>query len=108
MSDFIDWVHFGHEVRAARALLGLSRDALAKATNLAPATITRLEDGGGDVGTNAGVLVQGHLERAGIEFVEGTLGVAVALRSKPGQPETTVGVTSDPSMPSGTRFIWPQ
>lgn len=108
MSSFIDYVNFGHEVRASRALLGLTKEGLAKATNLAPATITRLEDGGGEPGTNAAVVVQNYLERAGIEFLEGTFGVAVALRQKPGEPDVVVGVTSDMSMPSGTRFMWPR
>lgn len=105
----VNWVNFGYEMKAARSLLGLSREALAKAINLAPATIARLEDGTGDVGSgNAGIVVQTLLERSGIEFIEGTTGVAVALRTKPGEQVTEVAVTIDPSMPSGTRFIWPR
>jgi len=102
----VDWVNFGIEVKGARGVLGLSREALARATNLAPATITRIEEGGSDVGTkNAGVVLQSFLERSGIEFPKGTLGVAIAFND-PNKMKEGIAVTADPSMPSGSRFLW--
>src|SRR5207248_758892 len=82
----VNWRNFGLEVKAARALLGMTRDDLGKATHLAPATITRIETGEGSrTAPNVGRGIQATLESCGIEFPEGTSSVCVALRLKPGE-----------------------
>ena len=72
------------QLRAARALLGLSQDALAELSGVSKPTIARLELG--ENGSVGGYLatrkkLQGALEAAGVEFIpENGGGAGVRLR----------------------------
>jgi transcriptional regulator with XRE-family HTH domain len=102
--NFVDWVNFGRQVKAARSMLGLTKDALARAARIAPATLTRIEDGASDLGSpNAGAALQSYLERSGIEFPHGSLRASIEFHRGPLE---NVAVTIDASMPTGTRFMW--
>ena len=59
------------QIRAARALLRWTADALAKESVIGVATIRRLElqDGVPKTNTNTLVLIKKTLERVGIEFI---------------------------------------
>ncbi len=56
------------QIKAARALLGLSRDELAEAARLSSATIRNLENG--FVSYRSAAAVRAALETAGIEFTD--------------------------------------
>ena len=59
------------QIRAARALLGMSADSLATRAGVGLATIKRFEASEGSPPSRGGTLrnVQAALERAGIEFI---------------------------------------
>ena len=65
----------GRQLRAARVLLAMSRDALAKRSSLSPVTVTRLEQTppGQEFSGNIATLTRllGTLEAEGIRFVSG-------------------------------------
>ncbi|OYU73871.1 MAG: transcriptional regulator [Alphaproteobacteria bacterium PA3] len=60
----------GAQIRAARALLGISSQALSELSDVGWATIRRFEEGSGIPPNRGGTLarVASALERAGIEF----------------------------------------
>ncbi len=62
------------QIRAARALLGISQYELAERASVGVATIRRLEAGRGKALGNARTLwkIQFALEDAGVRFLEGT------------------------------------
>ena len=61
----------GRQIRAARALLGWSREKLCEETGMSWSTLARLEQGAADPRVSTVEAVQAALERAGIEFVSG-------------------------------------
>lgn len=76
------------QIRAARALLGWRQEDLAKAANVAPATIYRLEKGAaGPVMGYVSTLmrIQSAFEKAGILFLDDDAGggIGVRLQKKP-------------------------
>lgn len=73
----------GAQIRGARAMLGISADELAKATNLGIATIRRAESHLGIPSLTAANLaaIRSALEAAGVEFIpENGSGPGVRLR----------------------------
>jgi transcriptional regulator with XRE-family HTH domain len=62
----------GRHIRAARALLGLSQQELAKKSKVALRTLSRMEEVDDAVNTRTATLnhVVGALEKAGIEFLD--------------------------------------
>jgi predicted transcriptional regulator len=77
----------GNHIRAARALLGMDQEALARAADVSINTIRNMEACGGDpVGGRASTRdqVQSCLERLGIEFQNGgSPGVRLLAKPKP-------------------------
>jgi transcriptional regulator with XRE-family HTH domain len=73
------------QIRAARALLGLSQTELAKKASIGVATLQRLEMAGGELRGSARTIwkLQKTLESAGIVFLdeEGNAGPGVRLRN---------------------------
>lgn len=72
------------QVKAARALLGWSQDALAEASGISIPTIARLEASDGPVGGRAATAeaIREALEKAGIEFTgTGTDAQGVRVKS---------------------------
>lgn len=67
------------QIRAARALLGLRQDELAKSAGIGLATLQRIEQSDGLIQGNFSTVlkIQTALERAGIEFTDhgGAIGV---------------------------------
>jgi predicted transcriptional regulator len=61
----------GRQIRAARALLGWSREKLCQETGMSWSTLARLEQGGADPRVSTVEAVQAALEHAGIEFISG-------------------------------------
>jgi hypothetical protein len=61
----------GSQIRAARALLGISSRSLSEASGVGWATIRRFEEGEGIPPSRGGTLerVKSTLEQAGIEFI---------------------------------------
>jgi transcriptional regulator with XRE-family HTH domain len=74
-------MRYSGQIRAARALLGLRQDQLAKAAKIGLATLQRIEQTDGLVQANFSTVlkIQGALEKAGIEFTDddGKVGVRV-------------------------------
>jgi len=70
------------QIRAARALLGWRQDDLAKAANVAPATIYRLEKGEGPLMGYVSTLmrIQSAFENAGIRFLDNDAGGGIGVR----------------------------
>ena len=71
------------QIKAARALLGLSQVDLARLSGISEPTIKRLESAGGDIGGRAttGEAIRAALEDAGVIFVaENGEGPGVRLR----------------------------
>ena len=70
------------QIRAARALLGWRQDDLAKAANVAPATIYRLEKGEGPLMGYVSTLmrIQSAFEKAGIRFLDNDSGGGIGVR----------------------------
>jgi transcriptional regulator with XRE-family HTH domain len=56
------------QIRAARALLGWSREKLAMESGVPMRTLSRYEEGEGNARTITGDQIQGTLEAAGVEF----------------------------------------
>jgi len=79
-------MRYSAQIRAARALLGLRQDELAKAAGIGLATLQRIEQRDGLVQGNFSTVlkIQGALERAGIQFIEGDgfVGVRVAMKKR--------------------------
>ncbi len=75
-------MRYSAQIRAARALLGLRQDELAKAAKIGLATLQRIEQADGVVQANFSTVlkIQGALEKAGIEFTDddGMVGVRVS------------------------------
>jgi len=63
----------GRHIRAARALLGISQEELARKAKIALRTLSRMEEFDGAVGARTATLnhVVMALEKAGIEFLDG-------------------------------------
>jgi predicted transcriptional regulator len=61
----------GRQIRAARALLGWSRQKLCEEAGLHWNTLARLEQGAVDPRASTVETVQATLERAGVEFTSG-------------------------------------
>jgi predicted transcriptional regulator len=74
------------QIRAARALLGLRQDELAKDAGVGLATLQRIEQQPGQIKGNFSTVmkIQQTLERGGIQFIDedGTLGVLMRPRSR--------------------------
>ena len=74
-------MRYSAQIRAARALLGMRQDQLAKAAKIGLATLQRIEQTDGLVQANFSTVlkIQGALERAGIQFTDedGQVGVRV-------------------------------
>ena len=80
------------QIRAARALIGLSQPELAERAGVGVATIRRIEAALDQITGNARTLdrIQSALEAAGVHFIEshGTLGEGVRLDKSPALPST--------------------
>ncbi len=79
---------FAAQVRAARAILGMTRDELAKASGVAPRTLADFESGARSPHRPTLAAIQRALEAAGVEFVgDGEVspsgGPGVRLRDNP-------------------------
>ena len=74
-------MRYSGQIRAARALLGMRQDQLAKAAKIGLATLQRIEQADGLVQANFSTVVkiQTALEKAGIQFTDddGMVGVRV-------------------------------
>jgi transcriptional regulator with XRE-family HTH domain len=70
------------QIRAARALLGWRQEDLAKAADVAPATIYRLEKVGGPLMGYVSTLmrIQSAFENAGIRFLDNDVGGGIGVR----------------------------
>lgn len=74
------------QLKAARALLDWSQEALATAADVSLPTVKRLEAAAGMLGGRAATVrkIQVALERAGVEFIdENGSGPGVRLRKRP-------------------------
>jgi transcriptional regulator with XRE-family HTH domain len=58
------------QIRAARALIGITQPSLAKAANLGLSTVVDFERARRDVSRDAILAMKKALERLGIEFIE--------------------------------------
>jgi transcriptional regulator with XRE-family HTH domain len=65
-------MRYSGQIRAARALLGMRQDQLAKAAKIGLATLQRIEQSDGLVQANFSTVlkIQTALERAGIQFTD--------------------------------------
>jgi transcriptional regulator with XRE-family HTH domain len=69
------------QVRAARALLGITREQLAGHSGVAMRTLSRIEDGEGTPRASTLSAIRAALEAAGVEFIaENGGGAGVRLR----------------------------
>jgi predicted transcriptional regulator len=77
-------MRYSGQIRAARALLGLRQDQLAKAAKIGLATLQRIEQTDGLVQANFSTVlkIQGALEKAGIEFTDDGGKVGVRIEQK--------------------------
>ena len=77
-------MRYSAQIRAARALLGMRQDQLAKAAKIGLATLQRIEQTDGLVQANFSTVlkIQGALERAGIEFTDEDSFVGVRVNKK--------------------------
>jgi transcriptional regulator with XRE-family HTH domain len=74
----------GAQMRAARALVGMTQDELAKASGLSAQTIKRMESlGTGKSSADNVAAVQKALEAAGVQFIPENGGGAGVRLSKP-------------------------
>ena len=69
------------QVRAARALLRLGQDELARRAGVSTVTVRRVEAGSADVAASTVEGLRRALETAGIEFIEG------GVRRRPVRPD---------------------
>jgi predicted transcriptional regulator len=78
-------MRYSAQIRAARALLGLRQEQLAKAAGIGLATLQRIEQRGGRIQGNFSTVlkIQEALEKAGVVFLEEdhTGGIGVRLTS---------------------------
>ncbi len=74
-------MRYSAQIRAARALLGMRQDQLAKSAKIGLATLQRIEQTDGLVQANFSTVlkIQGALEKAGVEFTDedGCVGVRI-------------------------------
>lgn len=77
-------------LRAARALLDIRQDELAKRANVSRQMVARIERAGKGITFEAIEKVRTALERDGIEFFPGTAthGPAIAKRKEEGKPRS--------------------
>jgi transcriptional regulator with XRE-family HTH domain len=77
-------MRYSAQIRAARALLGMRQDQLAKAAKIGLATLQRIEQTEGLVQANFSTVlkIQGALERAGIEFTDDDNLIGVRIDKK--------------------------
>jgi predicted transcriptional regulator len=77
-------MRYSGQIRAARALLGMRQDQLAKAAKIGLATLQRIEQTDGLVQANFSTVlkIQGALEKAGIEFTDEADFVGVRVNKK--------------------------
>jgi transcriptional regulator with XRE-family HTH domain len=77
-------MRYSGQIRAARALLGMRQDQLAKAAKIGLATLQRIEQTDGLVQANFSTVlkIQGALEKAGIEFTDEDEFVGVRVSKK--------------------------
>ena len=77
-------MRYSGQIRAARALLGIRQDQLAKAAKIGLATLQRIEQTDGLVQANFSTVlkIQGALEKAGIEFTDEEEFVGVRVSKK--------------------------
>ena len=79
-------MRYSAQIRAARALLGMRQDELAKAAGIGLATLQRIEQRDGVVQGNFSTVlkIQTALERAGIQFTdeEGVIGVHMVTKKR--------------------------
>jgi len=77
-------MRYSGQIRAARALLGMRQDQLAKAAKIGLATLQRIEQTDGLVQANFSTVlkIQGALEKAGIEFTDEEEFVGVRVSKK--------------------------
>ena len=77
-------MRYSAQIRAARALLGMRQDQLAKAAKIGLATLQRIEQTDGLVQANFSTVmkIQSALERAGIEFTDEDKFVGVRIDKK--------------------------
>jgi predicted transcriptional regulator len=75
------------QIKAARALLGLSQEELAEVAGVSLPTIKRLEAIDGPVGgrSETGTKIQLAVERAGVEFIDENGGGSGVRLRKPGK-----------------------
>jgi predicted transcriptional regulator len=77
-------MRYSGQIRAARALLAMRQDELAKVAKIGLATLQRIEQNDGLVQANFSTVmkIQSALERAGIEFTDddGYVGVRVSKK----------------------------
>ena len=77
-------MRYSGQIRAARALLAMHQDELAKAAKIGLATLQRIEQNDGLVQANFSTVmkIQTALERAGIQFTDddGCVGVRVSKK----------------------------
>ena len=80
-------MRYSAQIRAARALLGIRQEELAKSAKIGLATIQRIEQTPGVVQANFSTVmkIQTALERAGVRFLDEpeTVGVTVDRRRLP-------------------------
>ena len=74
-------MRYSVQIRAARALLGMKQEELAKASKTGLATIQRIEQGEGLIQANYSTVlkIQSALEKAGVTFIDanGEIGAQV-------------------------------
>jgi transcriptional regulator with XRE-family HTH domain len=77
-------MRYSAQIRAARALLGIRQDELAKAAKIGLATLQRIEQTEGLVQANFSTVlkIQTALERSGIEFTEQDEMIGVRLKAR--------------------------
>lgn len=77
-------------LRAARALLGMRQDELAKNAHVSRQMVARIESGGKGVTFEAIEKVRAALERNGVDFFPGTAthGPAIARRKEERKPRS--------------------
>jgi len=78
-------------LRAARALLGIRQDELAKRAHVSRQMVARIESGGKGVTFEAIEQVRAALERDGIEFFPGTAANGPAIARRKGKSRSPSG-----------------
>jgi len=71
------------QVRAARSLIGLTREQLSRASGVPMRTLSRFEEGDGEPQRRTVAAIRAALEAAGVEFIpENGGGAGVRLRTR--------------------------